>query len=98
MSLWDNFITIERSRMDLHDIKPSDLKPSHPRILITLEGGLIQDVSSSHPDIEVIVLDLDTDSNDPDEMQHSPIDGSDCIITRITPTLNPKLIDRFEGL
>lgn len=96
--LYDAFITIERSRMDIHEVSKEALAGSHPRLLITIEGGVIQDVSSSHPDVEVIVVDFDTDSNDPDEMQRSPIDGSDCIITRITPTLNPKLIDRFEGL
>lgn len=37
------------------------------RLVITMEGGLIQDVISGGLPIEVLVIDYDTDGNDPAE-------------------------------
>lgn len=69
------------------------------KLVITVEGGVIQDVVASHPGIEVIILDLDADQYDEahEGRSLSPDDGSECIITRQHPKIDPRLVLRFEG-
>lgn len=69
------------------------------KIVITVEGGIIQEVISSHPGVEVIVVDLDADQYDQEHEGRdlSPDDGAECIITRSHPRVDPRLVERFEG-
>lgn len=52
------------------------------RIAVILEGGLVQSVVTDRPnllppDLEVLVIDYDTDGADPDDLSHVPqSDGS----------------------
>lgn len=69
------------------------------KIVVTVEGGVIQDVLASHPGVEVIIVDLDADQYDEahEGRDLSPEDGSECIITRQHPKVDPRLEQRFEG-
>lgn len=50
------------------------------RIFIHLEGGLIQDVCSDVPDLEVVILDFDIEGADEDETIRHPDDAKDEVV------------------
>lgn len=37
------------------------------KLIITVDGGIVQSVSSNHADVRVMIVDRDTDGADPDE-------------------------------
>lgn len=76
-----------------------------PRIVITMEGGLVQDVSANVPGIEFVKVDYDTEGADADDYtqvaQLEP-DGTitghaDAFINRGSVSVDVELVDkRFE--
>jgi hypothetical protein len=48
-------------------------------IVITMDGGLIQDVFSTDPDIEVVSVDWDCEGSDPDDLvRFTDAEGKEC--------------------
>jgi hypothetical protein len=69
------------------------------QLVVTVEGGIIQEILSTHPGIEVITVDFDIETNaDEDLLEHDPTDGRECIISRMTPTVDTKTIIRYQLL
>jgi len=50
-------------------------------IYVTVERGLVQDVTSIPAGIEVAVIDYDVDLKEADRLDVSPLDGEPCEIT-----------------
>jgi len=50
-------------------------------IYVTVERGLVQDVTSIPAGIEVVVIDYDVDLKEADRLDVSPLDGEPCEIT-----------------
>jgi hypothetical protein len=50
-------------------------------IYVTVEGGLVQNVTSIPAGIEVVVIDYDVDLKEADRLDVSPLDGEPCEIT-----------------
>ena len=59
------------------------------RLLIHLEGGLVQEVFSEQPDVEVLVLDFD-DGRCSEDYQRTL--GGDALCDRIDATLDPETV------
>jgi len=63
-----------------------------PRVVITMNGGLIQDAYSTNPDVELIVVDLDTEDCDPKVIELVEVadaqGGSNCAFVGVQ-TLRP---------
>jgi hypothetical protein len=49
-------------------------------IFVILEGGLVHEIVNLPPNINVTVLDYDTEGVDNERLQISPVDGELCII------------------
>jgi hypothetical protein len=58
--------------LDAADITQAAPKPE--RLLVHLEGGLVQCVLSEHEPCEVLIIDYDTEGADPDEISEIPQD------------------------
>jgi hypothetical protein len=50
-------------------------------IYVTVEGGLVQDVTGVPDGIEVVVIDYDVECEGTDRLDVSPLDGEPCEIT-----------------
>ena len=50
-------------------------------IYVTVEGGLVQDVTGVPDGIEVVVIDYDVECEEADRLDVSPLDGEPCEIT-----------------
>jgi len=51
-------------------------------IFVILEGGLVQEIVNLPPNINVVVLDYDTEGTDKEDLQISPVDGELCVINK----------------
>jgi hypothetical protein len=51
-------------------------------VFVILEGGLVQEVVNLPPNINVTVLDYDTEGADKEDLQISPVDGELCVINK----------------
>ena len=51
-------------------------------IFVILEGGLVQEIVNLPPNINVTVLDYDTEGADKEDLQISPVDGELCVINK----------------
>ena len=63
---------------------PDPAPPAHPpQIVITLEGGVLQDIANIPKETEVVVLDYDTDGADEDRLKVNPWSdkGDKCILS-----------------
>lgn len=70
------------------------------RVLVAIEGGLVQGAVADRPGVSVITLDYDTDGADPDEVFAIPQDdGSTSNATRggLSAEHDPAWIDRAEA-
>lgn len=66
------------------------------RIVITLEGGLISAITADE-DIEVLVIDLDTEGTEADEVT-MPVTGAPACLLRFQRTGAPDTVERiFEN-
>jgi hypothetical protein len=68
--------------------------PVIPRIVIGLEGGIVQGASTNVP-VEIMVRDYDTDCGDLSELIEDPEHG-DCFAYEINSSVDPKLIKVTE--
>ena len=50
-------------------------------IYVTVEGGLVQDVTSIPAGIEVVVIDYDVECEGADRLDVSQLDGEHCVIS-----------------
>jgi hypothetical protein len=50
-------------------------------IYVTVEGGLVRDVTGVPDGIEVVVIDYDVELKEADRLDVSPLDGEPCEIT-----------------
>jgi len=51
-------------------------------IFVILEGGLVREIVNLPPNINVTVLDYDTEGADKEDLQISPVDGELCVINK----------------
>jgi len=58
------------------------IKSKKREIFVILEGGLVQEIVNLPPNINVTVLDYDTEGADKEDLQISPVDGELCVINK----------------
>ncbi|MGA2542514.1 MAG: hypothetical protein ABSG78_13250 [Verrucomicrobiota bacterium] len=58
------------------------LRSPKREIFVILEGGLVQEIVNLPPNINVTVLDYDTEGADKEDLQISPVDGELCVINK----------------
>jgi len=51
-------------------------------IYVTMDGGLVQNVTNIPAGIEVVVIDYDVEGEEADRLDVSPLDGELCCISR----------------
>ena len=51
-------------------------------IFVILEGGLVREIVNLPPNINVTVLDYDTEGADKEDLHISPVDGELCLIDK----------------
>ena len=72
-----------------------------PKIIITVEGGLVQSVNANCP-INCLVVDLDTDGADKEDLVDLYEDGDPALVCNFPAEVNPhrvpELFDVFERL
>ena len=51
-------------------------------IFVILEGGLVHEITNLPPNINVTVVDYDTEGVENERLQISPVDGELCVINR----------------
>jgi hypothetical protein len=59
--------------------------PPH-RIFISVEGGLVQEVTGVPAGVQVVVLDYDIEGVQADELETSPLDGQPCCLSEYDST------------
>ena len=55
---------------------------NHKEIFILIEGGVVHEVVNLPPDINVTVIDYDTEGVEPERLEVSPVDGELCVINK----------------
>ena len=65
------------------------------RLVIVVEGGLIQDIFSDGKDVEAIICDHDTEGSDESELMKSPQCGDMGHHSRWTPLHEPGLVEAW---
>jgi hypothetical protein len=50
-------------------------------IFVIMEGGLVREIVNLPPNINVTVIDYDTEGADKEDLQISPVDGELCVIS-----------------
>ena len=53
-------------------------------IYVTVDGGLVQNVTNIPPGIEVVVIDYDVEGADEECLEVSPLDGELCCLSLYT--------------
>lgn len=56
-------------------------KPLTPPILVIMQGGLVQDVVNIPPGLTVQVIDYDTEGEEDERLEISPLDGHLCCLS-----------------
>ena len=51
-------------------------------IFVILEGGLVHEITNLPPNINVTVVDYDTEGVENERLEISPVDGELCVINR----------------
>lgn len=51
-------------------------------IFILIEGGVVHEVVNLPPNINVVVIDYDTEGVEKERLEISPVDGELCVINR----------------
>jgi hypothetical protein len=51
-------------------------------IFVVMEGGVVQEIVNLPPDINVTVIDYDTEGVEKDRLEISPVDGELCVINK----------------
>ena len=67
--------TIEKTEKTTEATKPLE-------IFVIMEGGLIHEIVNLPPNINVTVIDYDTEGVEKDRLEISPVDGELCVINR----------------
>ena len=55
---------------------------SNPEIFVIVNGGLVQEIVNLPPNLNVTVLDYDTEGVANEELEISPVDGELCVINK----------------
>lgn len=64
-----------------------------PRIVVVVEGGVIQQILSDGAPVEVVTVDYDTEGASPEE--YGSLDGEDCFLWRwIADGSDPAFVGR----
>lgn len=58
----------------------SECRPKE--IFILIEGGVVHEVVNLPPNIQVVVIDYDTEGVEKERLEISPVDGEVCVINR----------------
>jgi hypothetical protein len=51
-------------------------------IFVVMEGGVVHEIVDLPPNINVTVIDYDTEGVEKDRLEISPVDGELCVITK----------------
>ena len=70
--------------------------PHKRRVVIFMEDGLISDVVSDSPDVDLTVIDYDVDSYDEDRVRKD-VNGKACCIKNMSVNVDPKDVQKFLG-
>ena len=70
--------------MNTATIKHSNNTETTPlEIFVIIEGGLVHEIVNLPPNINVTVIDYDTECVDNERLEISPLDGELCIINKL---------------
>ena len=64
------------------------------RVVITMEGGLIQHIMADQEDIKVMVLDYDTEGGDPERIKE--FEGDEVYVFHGVDDVDPERVDEIE--
>jgi hypothetical protein len=67
--------TTEQTKKTVDEIKPVE-------IFVIMEGGVVHEIVNLPPNINVTVIDYDTEGVEKDRLEISPVDGELCVITK----------------
>jgi len=60
----------------------SRFKRKPKEIFVVMEGGLVHEIVNLPPNINVTVIDYDTEGVEKDRLEISPVDGELCVINK----------------
>jgi hypothetical protein len=61
---------------------PINNKKSKPEIFVIMEGGVVHEIVNLPSNINVTVIDYDTEGVEKERLEISPIDGDLCVINK----------------
>ena len=64
------------------------------RVVITMDGGLIQHIMADQEDIEVMVLDFDTEGGDDERIKE--FEGNPVYVFQWVDDVDPERVDEIE--
>ena len=70
-----NTATTDEAKQTAHTTKPLE-------IFVVMEGGVVHEIVDLPPNINVTVIDYDTEGVEKERLEISPVDGELCVITK----------------
>ena len=64
------------------------------KVVITIEGGLVQHIMADQGDVKVMVLDYDTDGGDPERIKE--LEGDEVYLYHGVDDVDPERVNEIE--